>query len=465
MQLTRRTVLSSLLAASARAQDDRRDQYGGWPGLRFESTGYFRLERKGRWWLVAPNGNAWLSFGLNHAEPGLMMQQYNIEHWRKQTGADGTPGSFDSAFRKRVEEDLRLFGMNTLGCHTPARRYWNPSRIPYIEIFRPVEIDNWRIAKRPPDEAFLDVFSPSFEAHCTKRAEDARLGELANDPYLIGYTFTDVPVLTERDAAARQLTTHYAPRAAVSTWPRVLRNLAASKPGKQAYVNLIKQRYAGDIAAFNRAYGITFGSFDALANAEIWRPAEDPANLHEARDNAAFLTIILDRYYATMVKVIRRYDPRHLILGEKWNGNNGVPDSVIATAARYVDVIFYQWYGLYGEQAACMDEWSRISGKPLFNGDSAYPLPNEHMPAPLGPSSRTEEERAELVLDFGRRAFQRSDFIGWSYCGWMDVWQSVRGREMRQWAGVQDPFGRRSELLVRAMSTVSRLMYRVAQGG
>ncbi|MBN1505271.1 MAG: hypothetical protein JW955_00410 [Sedimentisphaerales bacterium] len=44
-----------------------RDPYGGWKHLTFQSTGFFYVtERDGVWWLVTPQGNAFLSKGVNN---------------------------------------------------------------------------------------------------------------------------------------------------------------------------------------------------------------------------------------------------------------------------------------------------------------------------------------------------------------------------------------------------------------
>lgn len=452
--MTRRTLLQ--LAAGAAAAQQPLDRFGGWPGLRFEATGHFRIERKGRWWLVTPEGNAFLSLSLNHAEPGLMRQSYNRDHWLRVFGGEA---ALLEGFRNRVAEDLRTFGFNSLGCHTPTTRYWPTRAVPFIETFRTLDIDHW---KTPRDEDFRDVFSPEFEAHCERRAVEAKLAALSQDPFLIGYTFTDCPILTERDAAPRQAVVQGAPRAGVSTWPRVLRNLPAAAPGKKAYVDLMRLRYDGDVRSFNRAYGVEFGSFDALLAAARWRPAADPACAEEARDNDAFLKEILERYYRAMVAVIRRHDPHHLILGDKLNGNTDTPDFAVATAARFADVVFYQWYGYYGEQKTRLDEWSRLTGKPLFNGDGSYSTPGAEMPRPLGPHSPTEEDRAARTREYAERAFARPDFIGWSYCGWMDSWKAMPGKEMRQHAGLQDPFGNRHEPMVRALKGFAARLYGVA---
>jgi hypothetical protein len=218
----------------------------------------------------------------------------------------------------------------------------------------------------------------------------------------------------------------------------------------------MKDRYAGEISAFNQAYDMTFDSFDALAGAENWWPAAVRPSPEEARDNEAFLERILDRYYTTMVATIRRHDPNHLILGDKLNGNTDTPDFAFACAARHVDVIFYQWYGYYGEQKPRLDRWSKLAGKPLLNGDSSYSTPYDMMPRPNGPRSPTQEERAEHTLAFARQAFARPDFIGWHHCGWMDSWKLMPGKEVRQHSGLMDPFGRRYRPMVDACARIAK---------
>ena len=64
------------------------DQYGGWTGKKFAATGFFRIEKDERWWLVTPEGNAFLSFGINHLHPHFWKQDYNREAWKKRLGLD-----------------------------------------------------------------------------------------------------------------------------------------------------------------------------------------------------------------------------------------------------------------------------------------------------------------------------------------------------------------------------------------
>ena len=65
------------------------DRFGGWTGKRFEATGFFRTEHDGtRWWLVTPEGNAFLVFGINHYHAHLFGQpDCNRDHWVRAFGA------------------------------------------------------------------------------------------------------------------------------------------------------------------------------------------------------------------------------------------------------------------------------------------------------------------------------------------------------------------------------------------
>ncbi|MEM7602947.1 MAG: hypothetical protein AAF357_16240, partial [Verrucomicrobiota bacterium] len=80
---------SALIGANSflRAAEDR-DQYGGWTGRQFEATGFFRVEKDDRWWMVTPEGNAFLSFGINHFYPDLFRQPFSKAAWEKLLGVD-----------------------------------------------------------------------------------------------------------------------------------------------------------------------------------------------------------------------------------------------------------------------------------------------------------------------------------------------------------------------------------------
>ena len=178
-----------------------RDKFGGCPDVRFNGTGFFRLEKKDRWWLVTPEGNAFLSFGLNHVTPGLLRRPQCIDHWTKTFGARDASDvrQFAAGYAQKVREDLAALGMNTLGVHSSLRDL--PSgAVPYIHTARFVDICHYMT---PSESDFLDVFSPAFESHCDRVAQSEVLPR-KDDAWLIGYFMTDCPVFTDLDAAPRQ---------------------------------------------------------------------------------------------------------------------------------------------------------------------------------------------------------------------------------------------------------------------
>lgn len=433
------------------------DRYGGWPELTFPATGYFRIERADeRFWLVTPEGNAFLSYGINHIEPKWMKRFYNIDYWaRKYDVTDYSDRGFHPAFEAKVKEDIQKMGWNTLGCHS-SNDYYAQSFIPYVKTVRFVNIHHYQ----PHDASdFPDVFSSTFAAYCDSLAQ-AKVKPLADDPYLLGYFMTDCPILTEWDAAAHGNNIYGRTRPASPTWPNVLRNLGAADPGKQQYMRLVKDRYR-NIGEFNQAYATDFNSFDDLLQAEQWRTATDTLNQAEQSDNFAFLLQILDKRYQVETAAIKKYDPHHLILGDKFNGNTDTPEEILTVAARYFDAIFIQHYAFWDELEVYLDKIKRTTGLPIIQGDASCHVPYENMPNPYGPHCDNQQERIEKVREMYYNAFARPDFLGWHWCGWIDSWE-VGGQVGKQHGGLQDPFGN-FHPVHQLLSDFSQEMYSVAQ--
>jgi hypothetical protein len=433
------------------------DRFGGLKSIRFDSSGFFRLEKADRWWLVTPDGSAFLSFGLNHTSTEYLLQDYNIDFWRAEFGfQDPSEPAFQEAFVSKAMNDLTRFGMNTLGIFAP-KDLLGTSVFPYLHGLFFIHTAYWQL---PTAQAFPDVFSEEFEKHCRRVARRIVLPR-KDDPFLIGYTFTNVPILTDRDADAHGQVKWGRSQPNMPTWPRALRNLGPNQPGKEVFVSLARERYP-TIQDFNRVYKVEFASFEELLDAENWSSVEKSDGIDDANDNLAFLERIVDRYYTVACGAIRRHDTNHLIFGDPFCANNGVPDEIISLAASHADLTAYQYYTEYDEQSALMDRWSKLTGKPLFHTDSCFSVPYEEMPAPMGCVCPDQETRARRAVDFASRAFARPDFVGWHWCGWMDMWAAWKAD--RQHSGLQDPFGRYHHPMPETLARVGALLYEYGQG-
>lgn len=435
------------------------DPYFGFSGVRFEGTGFFRVEEaEGRWWFVTPDGNGFLSHGVNHVQENLLTYPYNEAHWKAAFGLDRLEGdAYLEKFYAKVRADLAATGWNTLSCHNADHLYENV-RVPYIPTVRFVDTCHWMT---PADEDFLDVWSPAFEAHCEGVARRL-VAPRAEDRLLLGYSMTDCPIWSDRDAAARETCIYGAKREGTTTWPRRLRNLDGDAPGKRAYVDCVRGLYQERIEQFNGTYGTRLDSFDGLAKAVDWRPEVDPANARELFDNTAFLNRTVDRYYAVTAGTIRRHDPNHMVFGDKLNGNTDVSDDLLRVVSEHCDVLFWQHYANLDDHHALLDRAARATGMPQLNGDASLSCPDERLTNPLGPHYPSQPERASAYRDLMRGCYARSDFLGWDWCGWLDRWAEVQ--PMRQHSGVQDAFGNQHSI-VAEMKAFSEVMYDVARGG
>lgn len=439
------------------------DRFGGWRGKRFEPTGFFRVEKDERWWLVSPLGNAFLSFGINHLHAEWWRQSYNRSAWQMRLELEDLNGDeFAPALRNWFLRTCGEYGFNSAGFHTdlPVINLPTPS-IAYIQPIDFVDIPHWK--PDIPDSNFVDVFADAFKAHCDRMARRLAAPR-RDDPWLLGYAMTDCPLFTEEDCRERPDVIGGAERASRIGWPRRLRNLPAGSPGKKAYVRTVHDIYQGQIDRFNKTYRTRFASFDALEAAERWRLQTDLSNADETRDNVEFLKKTVGTYYQTARDAIFRYDPNHLFLGDKLNANTDTIDTLLPVTNQFTDIVFYQMYGRYDVQKPGLDRWSRIAGKPVINGDSGYTMVTEKLPRPYGPVADGLKERAGWTAEFFNNAFARSDFVGWHYCGLIDAPNMIPNKKDRQHSGVMNGCGEPYPELRTTLKACADKLYETANG-
>ena len=381
LQLAATSALGARLfdenCASGAALAGQLDSFGGWKDKRFKATGFFRTEHDGRrWWLVTPEGNAFLSFGINHFQSWIFRQPHNKAAWRKRLGVENLndKAKFNPAYRDWALEVCRDYGINTLAMGTDLHILNRPApSLPYIQ--RIGLLDIYHPNRNVVDEDFRDVFSPDFAARCELLAKRIA-APLKDDPLLLGYCMIDCPTFTEEDCAEKTTLTFWSspPQPERIGFPTRLRNLGAQAPGKRAYVRTMREVYSNNIEEFNATYETSFDSFDSLAGAARWRPDTDPSNKKEKRDNNEFLQVVVAKYYETARDAIRRHDPNHMFLGDRLNGNTDTVDTVLRTTGQYTDLVFFQMYNRYERMKPFLDSWAKIVDKPFLLGDGAMQL-------------------------------------------------------------------------------------------
>ena len=99
-------------------------------------------------------------------------------------------------------------------------------------------------------------------------------------------------------------------------WVNWFRAQHADSPGKQQYVQFLKETYSYSIGDVNKAYGIDSTSFTDLGQFN-WKAA----NLEGEKtriDDEEFLGWIAQALFSTAAEAIRKADPNHLILGQQF---------------------------------------------------------------------------------------------------------------------------------------------------
>ena len=338
------SLLASLVAVSgspvlaqhtrdARAEFDR---YGGYRAISARTDGFFRVERvDGRWWFVTPDGHAFLSAGVNHAD---------------------YKGDYSAEFVRFVVSHLQDWGFNTVGwtqevigrdrrdnqmIHSPG---WGPSQyrragMPYAHLIRFTDVE-WYV-----EEQFPDVFSEDFAKKCDRLAEEV-CPKLRDDPYLIGYFYADTP-----------------------NWP-----LWAERVGRNKL---------SDVAV---------------------------------------------QYYRVIHDAIRRHDPNHLLLGDRYKADrvisvghqkvNGLPPEVLDAMKETIDVLSVEYYQPDDRFEENLRRWHARTGKPILLADSAYHAPTDVLkPSPGSPVYVPDQAaRGEAYRRFARRAYSNPLVIGWHWC-------------------------------------------------
>jgi len=169
------------------------------------------------------------------------------------------------------------------------------------------------------------------------------------------------------------------------------------------------------------------------------------------------------QYYKVICNAIRRYDPNHLLLGDRFDGNSGIPDVVLHEACKHIDVVCAQYFGPWELMQADFARWHKMSGKPCMNVDCSYytapcfpvDLPsvtcphNQDMP---GYPAKNHTERGGLYKKNLGAAFKEPFFVGWHWCAFIQ--NRYRGQ------GLKDTFDEPFDECVSQMQDFNRNIYK-----
>ncbi|WP_338113137.1 chitobiase/beta-hexosaminidase C-terminal domain-containing protein [Paenibacillus artemisiicola] len=370
-----------------------RDSYGGLAGSAakygLKAKGFFAIQQlNGRKVMTAPNGDLYFSLAVNGVTPNETYTKvkgreqkfeaippYEGEFKNAYLGEDNFSFYMANVFRKTGKfptehsvymtavDRLKKWGFNGVGNYSPEK-YGEDGTMPYVRML-PLSTMNWAKLK---GIAIFDIFAPDAEA----KLDDAFRKTLTphkNDPMLIGY-FID---------------NEYDFHKFYSDVPKLKASSAAIK-GK--LVQRLADKY-GTVAKFNAAWGTGFKSFADAREAEL--TVKTSASWADMDD---FYAYYLDTFFGTVSRIYRKYDPNHLLLGDRWITSTFHNEKYRAPLAKaegkYVDVLSINYYSYKIETDLLKDVYEESGGKPILLSEFGYGTGEQGL-QPLLPNSATNQ--------------------------------------------------------------------------
>ena len=407
------------------------------------------------WWLVDGEGNKFVSTGMNHIQSNIRFALYNKDFWAEKFGKDILlNGSFNpnaipevKNWMTQVAKDHKDYGFNTIPFHRNLNfpdTYFEDLGIFYLAKIKTGIIHAGRVKSQSKNGKFPDVFSDKF---CTRAEQVAKkyCSLHKDNKFLLGYTYEDLPAY-EYNAYKQQYRGNkdfeYAP------WVADIINNEGLTNGKKVWQKILKKHYSSaEEAAKN--YGVEMKEWKDIASVSNW---PEPVNKEKwLVDQKEMSRAVLDNWHRINREVILKYDPNHLILGDKiFCHGKGHPDWVFETVGKYVDVLLIQDYEmLKPSHVEELKRYHKLSGKPVLNGDASYAFTVKEQQASKGLQVESHAAVGEEYSTYLKGIMNLPFMVGWHNCGYLEQWTGGRLDDTgKQQTGLFDPFGKpRSDAL------------------
>jgi hypothetical protein len=322
--------------------------------------------KQGAWSFIDPEGKPFVSLGVNHIDDSDLRYPHNVEVWNSKYGSR-------EKWEQGVVKDLQSLNFNTIGW---TSQYISGGWGEALDWFGdPVDLGHstpW------PDRDLLEADLPYVVQIRVQEIEDWNGHPAYRDVY--GEDFAKYA-----DWIARRMTSDH-------------------KDSK----NLIGYFLVDIPGWIPHAAGRFWPGFEGLSEAE-----------HDKK-----LFDVAKTYYKVITEAIRRYDPNHLILGDRYNGNKGIPEVVLRAMVDYVDVLSVQYFtGKSQEEYTQMIEdlkhWHEITGKPVLIADIGNWVPTSMNPHRTS-DMETHEERGQDYANGLATIMKEPWMLGWHWCGYIE---------------------------------------------
>ncbi len=388
----------------------RYDRFGGWLGMgkQFSATGFFRTTKSdGVWWLVTPEGNPYIMKGVDlvtYLEGAYCSPLYSKgtdrvrttfaelpdpvrcnDCYREMQGGIQTVNHLHANLMLKYGEDYAsrwstVIQQRLIDWGFNAASKWEKHelvRVPYVHYLMnvndPIKI-GWMI----------DSFDPLFEAKLEAMHGDT-LRALKDDPYLIGYHFTNEDGWDDHIF-------------------RLMLEADETLPAKRAFVQWCFDKSGGDERAASQLIGAQVIGKEELCRTKLVFDDVPREIISE------FIRYASDVFFRRSRAVIKGIDQNHLYIGGTLTpGWHSSFDWEVGGAA-HLDVLSFD---NYADDGGRWIEPYRYLDMPIVNVEYGFTATDRgHSQAFERTGCATQQERGERWQGYVEGMFRYPEFVG-----------------------------------------------------
>jgi len=358
-------------------------KYGGWKGLKLDSTGYYHVTKQGdQWWAVDPSGHAFIHMAINSINMGksernkqaLMDKFEDPKGWITETA-----------------NMIQGYGFNGAGSWSDTEAVIHANQVNERPLAYTVNLNfmssygderggTWQVPghKAYPNDAIF-VFDPEFKTFCDQHAKQAL--KYKDDPNLFGY-FSDNEMPFKRSAILD-------------------------------YLGLDQEDH-GHIAA------------------KKW--LEDLGISQDQVDNKtkdSFRAHVAETYLSIVSAALKKYDPNHMYLGARFYSGEKHNKAFMRAAGKYLDIVSNNYYNRWTPDAEEMAEWTLWTRKPFIITEYYTKGEDSGMPNQSGAGwiVKTQKDRGLFYMNYGIGLLGSGNCVGWHYFKYQDNDPTMEGAE------------------------------------
>lgn len=362
------------------------DEYGGWVGtFTFPATGWFYCsQHNGRWWMVDPLGNPFISKGLCG--------------FRLDLGSDTAKNAFKDKYNSNYTlwaegewNMLKSYGFNSFGSFSRISSIKNDLRVPYTVLI--TVASSWR-EKLKKEGKYSSVPDSEWDSF---------------GPYGIPMVFEDGWAAYANERIGSQISSNK-----YDTDQFIMGFMTDNEfPVENTFLKNCLQKFS----AGERYH-------DVAANWLEEQGIPEASGINDIDVQRRFAAFLYEAYLCQVSAAIKKYAPNHMYQGSKLTGNNhGLSNpyafSVLGT---YCDAISVDYYHVWTPSSAKLEMWSEQSGKPLILAEWYVKGEDSGLPntTGVGYTVPTQTDRGRYYQNYIIGALKNKSVVGWHWFRYMD---------------------------------------------